>query len=281
MPITSASDITLVLSGGSVNINPDNSLGGDPSSSPITSALLNNLFSDVTADQSSDGYEDHRCIYVFNDGDTTVYNVQLWIAEDFNEGDGSVEIGVYSQDESQRITVTGDANGGSFTLSYKSEDFTVNFDADLAVWATNLQTAINDLTNDDDEPFFHNAVVVASNAGASVVFDINFSALDAKRNFDKFVLASNDLTSDEEVTMLITTPREGSPINTIASEINAATTPPGNVGFFAPTSQSPITLPYLASGEGFPLWVRRTIPAGTVAQENDGFILSIRAESLL
>lgn len=281
MPLTSASDISVVLSGGTVNINPNASLGGEPSSSPIASAVLNNLFADVTPTQSEDGREDYRCVYVFNDGDTPIYNLEIWIAEDFNNGGGSVEIGVQSQNETQRITVSGTPTGGSFTLSYKAQTFAVNWNADLAVWATNLQDGILDLLDDDNNHFFSEVSVIASNAGSSsFVFDIRFSGADGKRSFDRFEVASNDMLPNGVVSLLVSTPQVGSPINTVAPEINVDTTPPGGVTFLTPTESVPITLPVLEPTEGFPLWVKRTIPAGATAQENDGFKMSIRAESL-
>lgn len=280
MPLTSADDISLVLSGGTVNLNPNASLGGEPSSNPITSAVLNNLFADISSDQSTDGYEDYRCIYMFNDGQTSVYSIEVWISSDDDDG-STMEIGIEDQNENQRITISGAAlTGGSLTLSYKGKTFTTNRNSDLGVWATDIQTKILAMTDDDDKKFFNSVSVIAQNAGAStVIFDIIFSGIDAKRNWDKFNVETNSL-SPSGVNVLITTPKEGAPINTIASEINLETTPPGGVGFFAASEISPITIPVLHPNEGFPLWIKRTTPPGTLAKENDGFILSFKAESL-
>jgi hypothetical protein len=276
--LTNANDLTLVLSGGAANLNPNAALGGDPSSTPITDDVINNLFSDVSKEETVDGIEDYRCIYVFNDGETSVYNVSLWI-EDFVNG-ADMEIGVESRNESQRITISGAiVTGGSFTLSYKANNFVSNYNSDLGVWSAALQTAINALLDDDDNPYFHQVTVIAQSLGTSIIFDIIFNDLDAKRNFDKFLVVSNDLTPT--VSILVTTTQEGAPINTIASEINVSTTPPGGVGFFAATSDNPIVLPIFNPSEGFPVWIKRTVSSGSIATENDGFILKIRAESLL
>lgn len=276
--LTSANDITFVLSGGTANINPNNALGGDPSSTPITDDTINNLFADVSITESDTGIEDYRCIYVFNDGETAIYNLQLWI-EDFDSG-SVMNIGTENRDEVQRITISGATiTSGSFTLSYNSTTFVSNYNSDLAVWAAALEDSLISLLDDDDALYFKELAVIAQSVGTSVIFDIIFSGLDARRNFDQFEVIENNILPDS-VSIFITTPQEGAPINTIAPEINVSTTPPGGVTFVAATESSPIILPILNPEEGFPLWTKRTVEAGVLAQERDGYTLKIRAESL-
>jgi hypothetical protein len=280
MATTTAEDISVVLSGGSLNSSPDNSLGGDPSSTPVVDEGLNNLFRDVTADESADGHEDYRCVYLFNDGDSPVFNLTLWIAEDFDDG-ATMEIGVEEADELQRVTISGFAvTGGSFTMSYLTHNFTVNASTDLAVWSANFQDAIDGITDDDDNPVLKNVEVTAQNVGSTtVIFDIVFTGREGQRNHPKFVLVTNNLTP-LGLDVLITVPQEGAPVNTVAPEINIETTPPGGVTFLAYSSLVPITLPYLLPAEGFPLWIKRTVAEGTDAKENDGIKIRIRGESL-
>lgn len=124
-------------------------------------------------------------------------------------------------------------------------------------------------------------VVTGQDAGAgTVIFNINFTGLDGSRNFDAFTVVSNALLPDSQVNLFVTTPQIGSPINTIAPEIGVETTPPGGVGFYAAGVQSPIILPVLKPTEGFPLWVKRVIPAGVEAAADDGFVLNFKADSL-
>jgi hypothetical protein len=207
--------------------------------------------------------------------------MNIWIDEDFEDG-AVMELGITPQNESQRITVSGGiVTGGSFTLSYNGFPFTVNHDSDLAVWAASFQAAIDALEDGDDNLVFNTATVIAQNAGSGVViFDVSFSGLDAKRNFEKFQVVSNSLVSTSTITLFISTTLEGSPVNTVAPEINVETTPPGGVLFSTATFQSPITIPLLNPDEGFPLWIKRTIAAGTEAKERDGFVLAYSAESL-
>jgi len=69
MPIVST-DIEYRLSGGTTNTDPDASLGGAMSTAVgglITSGAANNLFDDVTGDESAAGDTEYRCFYVTND----------------------------------------------------------------------------------------------------------------------------------------------------------------------------------------------------------------------
>lgn len=278
---TNAEQISVVLSGGTVNINPNAALGGDPSSSPITTGILNNLFDDVSPEESRDGHEDYRCIYLFNDGDSTIYVIKVWILEDFTDG-STMELGIESRDETQRITLSGGVcTGGSLELSYKGQTFTINYNADLGVWATQLQTALNNLTDTEGDNFFRSVSVTAQTAGsATIIFDVKFSGQDGKRNHDRLEVVNNNLTPNGVIEVFISAPSEGSPINTIAPEINVEVTPPGGVGFFAASELSPIELPKLAPEEGFPLWIKRVTTAGVQAKERDGFKLRFSAQSM-
>ena len=279
MTITNAKDISIVLSGGATNINVNNALGGDPSSSPVTNNVLNNLFDDVSPKETDDGHEDYRCIYFFNDGDTPVFLIKMWIASDFLGG-STIEIGVEQVNEIQRITLdNATVTGGSFTLSFDGIEFTSTFNADLGIWSTTLQDTLNNLLK-NGEKLLQNVVVNAQPISTTrFIFDINFNETDGSQNQPKFILVSDNLVP-VAVDIFISTPQEGSPVNTIAPEIGLETTPPGGVGFFAPTEASPIALPRLNPEDGFPMWVKRTTTAGSDSKENDGFVLRFIAETL-
>ncbi len=279
MTITNANDISIVLSGGTTNINPNNALGGDPSSSPIVNNVLNNLFDDVAPKETDEGHEDYRCIYFFNDGDTPIFLVNLWIVSDVLGG-STIEVGVEQVDEIQRLTLdNATVTGGSFTLSFDGVEFTSDFNSDLGLWATTLQNTLNALLK-SGESILKNVVVNAQPVSATrLIFDVNFNGEDGSRNHPKFVLVSDDLTP-AVVDIFISAPQEGAPVNTIAAEIGLETTPPGGVGFFAPSEASPIAIPRLNSGDGFPLWVKRTTVADTDPKKDDGFTLRFAAETL-
>lgn len=274
---TTADDITVVLSGGTTNINPNLSLGGLPSATPIATATLNNLFDDVTSDETDEGHEDYRCIYFFNDGDTTVYDVEVWISDDFDEG-ATMEIGVEYHDESQRLTLSdGPVTGGYIRLSYDDIEFNSNYNSSLSDWAETLETSLNGLGVLQDVSITA-AFVNVDSPQDTIIFDINFISKDGKRNHPTIEVVDNQLLPAGSHT--VETPQQGFPVNTIASEIGFETTPPGGVGFFAATEISPVTFPYLATGEGFPLWIKRVTPEGVAPKERDGFELRFSAQTL-
>jgi len=282
MAIAQADDLALVLSGGQNNINVNLSLGGNPSAVRVVNNVINNLFDDVTAAQARDGYEDYRCLYLFNDAegdDSTVYNLGIWI-EDEHENGSDIYIGISDQNELQRITLTplGPLSGGSFDISFEGFSFTTSYDPDLGVWAEDIQNQLLSLVNEDSEPVLNDVVVTAQQAPSSVViFDIAFVGLDGKKNHELLETSANSLTPSTDIT--VATLQEGMPVNTIAPTLDISTSPPNGVSFFQSSSESPLQVPKLASGEGFPIWFRRTTVAGSTAVPSD--YVSIAIESTI
>ena len=138
---TTGTDISIVLSGGTGNLDPNLSLGGDPSATPVTDNSLNNLFDDVTPDEVDSGQEDYRCLYLFNDGSTDIFSGKLWIYDDFSGG-STLEMGVEERDEVQRITLVGIPTTGYMELSFNSVSFQSNANTNVGTWATTLQSQI-------------------------------------------------------------------------------------------------------------------------------------------
>lgn len=278
MAVTSADQISIVLSGGSVNLDPANSLGGEPSGAPILSGVLNNLFDDVSPDQAEIGHEDYRCIYFFNDGETAIYQIKIYITSDDPSG-ATMEIGIVESNESQRIQISGNVlTSGSMILSYDGVEFESTYNSDLGVWAINLQNTLNSLMN-GNEQLLQEVVVNASTAGPdTIIFDVTFAGIDGKKDHPQITYVSNSFTPS--VSIITQTNQQGAPINTIAPDIGIETTPPGGVLFYSPDETSPITLPTLKPEDGFPLWIKRVITSNTTAVANDGFVLRFYAESL-
>lgn len=273
----SESDISLVLSGGSTNTNPNLALGGQPSANTVGMSI-NNLFSDVTSTESAAGAVDYRCLYLFNDGADPIYTIKLWVDAEI-EGGSTIQIGASVQNESQRITISGaTVTGGNFKISYKGAEFTSFYSSDLAVWALDLQNGLNSLVDTDSVPLLTQVQVLARNAGGTIIFDVVFAGIDGNRDHDLLVIEENNLTPG--VTIAVQLLLQGGPINTIAPEIDQDTTPPGGVTFFGTSASSPITLPKLEPTEGFPFWIQRTTPSGTSSLDADGFSLAVTLETL-
>jgi hypothetical protein len=94
MPIL-ASEIKFYLTGGATNTDPNASLGGVISSSEIPSGELNNIFDDVTGDESAVGDTEYRCIAVKNTNvSLTLKASKIWILSNTTSPNDEVEIGV-------------------------------------------------------------------------------------------------------------------------------------------------------------------------------------------
>lgn len=279
MTLTTAEDISIVLSGGSNNLNPNNSIGGDPSSAPIVTSV-NNLFDDVTPEEAEDGLEDYRCFYVFNDGPTKVYNVKIFIIED-SPGGGGIELGVQYSDELQRLTISGDpVVGGTMTLAYENKETSaIPFASDMSQWAQNIQLALNGILDEQGDPILTGVIVnpLSSNSQTRI-FELLYTNLDSRKKHALLSVADNSLSPTQTITPL--TVISGSPVNTVATNIGNDKIPPAAVNFFANTEDAPILIPKLSPEDGFPVWVKRTIPPNTAALANDNATLRIYAESL-
>jgi hypothetical protein len=267
------SDILLVLSGGSVNTDPNLSLGGDPSSTSVLTGI-NNLFDDVDEDDASLGKVDYRCIYVVNDNATDpVYDVRIFVDSEVPDGSG-VLLGISEYTDTQRLTVVGTATGGSFTISYEGNPVVVNWNVNPAVWGTNLQNGLNALAD------LSGVQVLVGVGTGSTTFTIKFMGDDDNRNHQLIALDSNSLTGS--VTgIVISKIVEGGPINFIAPPIALPTTTPAGVTFTTSSEVAPISIGTLQPLDSFAVWVQRTTPSSANAVANDGFRFRLLAKPIL
>lgn len=91
----SASDLLYKLSGGASNSVANNSIGGIISSTQITSAAANNLFDDVSGDESAAGDIEYRCFYIHNNhGSLALQSAVVWLSQLTPAGDSEVDIGL-------------------------------------------------------------------------------------------------------------------------------------------------------------------------------------------
>lgn len=256
-----ASDIKLFLSGGAFNTDPNASLGGEISNQEIV-GITNNLFDDISDEENDDGRIDFRCFYVSNENVTDTWGGIEAVILSQVEGGSSVELGISTITDQQNITITGTASGGSFTISYLGDNVVVSHDANLATWASNLQSGLNGLAT------LSGVAVSASESGSVITFEVSFEGNDDNRNHSLIVLVINAITGSP--TIDIEKIQAGAPINSTAPDIGAFdTTPPTGVDF----SSGSLSIGDLQATDNFPLWVRRTTVAGVDPVEDDGFSL--------
>lgn len=265
-----SNDIVYVLSGGPNNVDPAASLGGDPSSTPVLTGL-NNLFANVSATEATSGNADYRCVYVFNNNlSSTLWNCNVFQRLQV-EGGTLAELGTLFADEIQNLTIIGEVTGGILTLSYEGSNFTFSHSSSLSTWVANFQSAIRSVAT-------LQTVVVSAQTSVSVnnhpvtVFTILYTGSSAGNRFQPILtVVTNALTP----TVIVSTSRAigGSPINSIAPIVDHGTTAPTGVTFDLPTVDEPLLLGNLGPTDGFPLWVRRTTPAGSLSLSGDGLSL--------
>lgn len=84
--------VDMFLSGGTLNVQPNGSLGGIISNTPITDDVLQNLFDDISRNEALLGRTEYRCFYIKN---TTAGHVSGVIVEiTTNPGKSIVSIGL-------------------------------------------------------------------------------------------------------------------------------------------------------------------------------------------
>lgn len=262
-------DIVFVLSGGSLNTDPDASLGGEPSAQPISAKRL---FDDLSEEETAQGHTDFRCFYIANDnGDDTLYDVRIFIKTQVDAG-AVAEIGFNFQDDRQEINVTNATSltGGNFTVVYDETDaIVVQYNSDISVWTANFQNAIRAVSGLED-------VTVAGNiVSGKAIFEVNFPDSAGKRWHPLLEVTSNNLEPVATASVSSAKLVDGGPINSIADEIDVDTTTPNNIVFFQPTEAEPLSIGDLRPFDSFPVWIRRTVEAGAAAVENDGFTVQI------
>ena len=187
-----------------------------------------------------------------------------------------MEIGVYNNDEVQRILVQGSPKSGSFTVNYKGLEAVAVYNHNPGLWATNLQSALRSMRDAEGNYVLQDVTVTGQPSTKAVVFDITFTGHEGQRSYTNLTVTDNSLVP--ACAIAFNRMYAGSPINTTAPAISATDVPPNSINFFVPSQQSPITLPWLAVNDGFPLWIRRTVNPNTDPMEEDQFSLRVTAE---
>jgi len=259
-------DILYLYSGGTSNNDPALSLGGEPSTVSISA---NRLFDELEESETTSGFIDYRCLYIANNNATdSLFNSRVFIKEEVANG-ASVKIGFLIQNERQTATISGTYSGGSFTLSYNSTNFTVNYDANTDTWASNFQTAIRAITDLED------VEVTGILSNTTTVFTVDFKGTASQRWHPELEIISNNLTTFGQSTLVISKTVSGSPINAVASEIESETVKPSNITFHVTSPNSTISIGEFRGLDILPVWIERTVVAGAGAVTDDGFIIEM------
>lgn len=258
----SASDFTFVYSGGRGNRDHERSLGGPASVQAIVGPVLDNLFNDLKPQDKVLGRVDWRCFYVFNGNATdALYNSKIFISSETAGGAG-VDLGFLLLRDRQKVSLGSLPGGGSATFGYAGGEVSADWGGGLAAFAANLAAGLNEVAG--------RGVAGVRDVGA-VDFTIEFSGSKAE---PVLTVPGNTLG----VAVVVSKEQTGSPVNTVAVQVDTPTTPPSGVALSHPTADDPVFLGNLFPGDGFPVWVRRTLLSTAEDVNPDGFTVRLSGE---
>lgn len=281
-------EIIWVLSGGRSNRDPDESLGGKPSTTVITDGL-NNLFDDVSRSEIRRGNIDYRCFYVKNGSNETWQNVQIYISSQTEDGAFGY-VGVALADDEQQFSVIADddVEGGYFTFDFEDNvNIRVNYNSDLDTWAANFQLALRSLPELRDVEvsglYFPNHSTTQYQNKTFYAFRVYFTGRDGKRNqpyiypnTNNLVVAGGGESQLKSYKTII-----GAPSNTEAVKVSSEDQRPDNVLFNLTSKDAPIQLGDLRPGEYLPVWIMRENFPEAVERRNDIITIALRGASTI
>lgn len=287
-------DITFLLSGGSSNIDPDNSLGGEPSTMIIGDGL-NNLFRNLTRKEVQSGYTDYRCFYIKNVSNNYWGNLKIFMKVQ-GEGGAVCTLGVEMANDLQQFNVMSNhgVTSGYFVIKFNTsadalynDYYTVttshiDYDSDIDAWANNFRSALLGVGFSSDitvEGVHYPHVIAPGGYKVFDVFNVSFEGEDGLRNQPLLTPYSNHLHPTTSLSSYKT--RRGAPSNTIATRIPNDITAPKNVVFYTTTSDTSISIGKLAAGEVVPIWVKRYVPPVGEQVSNDNFTLGFKGTAIL
>ena len=258
-------DIVFTLSNGTNgpnNSNPNLSLGFTPSGIAVTTTI-ENLFESLDTDQAQSGRIDYRCFYVFNNSLSDSLPSAAVYLDNQLDSTAQLTVGVVVSNDQQKMTVTNPMSGGFIKLSYDGvETGQINYGGSVLTFATNIAAALNALAS-------LSGVTCSSNDFISYSsYDITFAGSDSGKYHPLVVLSVNSLNGSPEIN--ITKIINGSPINTIAPTITNALQAPAGIPFVSTAASNRLNIGTLGPTEGFSIWIKREVPAGTYASAASG-----------
>lgn len=272
MAITPA-EIGFFLSGGTNNIDPSQSIGGEISSNPVT-GVLNNLFVDINKEDAAAGVVDYRCIYIYNESPSyssgkILYNAQIYLESELNSS-SYVRIGISRKNELQRLSFSNPIN--NFTLIYAgSRTSNITYSTNKSVLARNIKNALSSLKNQNPSYDYIESPIRLSVEVSHVnedTFDILFTESSGNKNHPI-------ITNDENLGINITSIRKGSPVNSIAPKLVSSVYAPFETQFYSTNSNNVLSLGNLRGQDWVPIWIERTTQGSISADETAGFTIRL------
>lgn len=267
MATIQTTDIAFLLSGGSSNNNPSLSLGGNPSSTPV-SGNMNSLFSDVPAASATSGLVDYRCFYILNKSETeTLYSASLHVQIQ-SLGGSYADIGVSKSTEVQTIQISGSPSSGTARFKLGDIEFSGSWGGSIENFVSSLSSSLSSVGLGDTQ--------ISYSSGASQQLNLNFLGSLNNKSYPLIELVENGLSGSPAIS--ITRTSQGSPINSVAPAIATPSTSPSSVVFQQTSPSSKILVGSLGPGDSMPVWVQRTTPAGASFKEGDSLVIRLSGD---
>lgn len=267
----SSGDIQFVLSGGAFNNLPAKSLGGEPSNAPITGGV-DALFSDISKDQAINGHTDYRCFYIFNrNAESALRYVEACISSQTENG-ATCMLGTKKSTEVQDLCISTRATNGTLSLQYEHHACDCAWESDPHKIANNIAEALN-----TSKVGLSGVIVKCVEAGPNFVFRVSFAGIDDFTSHEMVEVIDTKMNANVKYASKRVT--HGSPINAVAEQIANGATEPQDIAWEHTSPTSRIAIGDLRPNEGFFLWVKRTIEAGTPALQKDGITIKIVGQS--
>jgi hypothetical protein len=267
MSIVQTSDISFMLSGGGSNKNPAMSLGGMPSSTPV-SGTVNSLFGDITESQAVDGLVDYRCLYILNKSATgTLYSASVHVQSQL-PGGSQVELGLARFSEVQVLQISGSPVSGTLALRLGTRGFSGTWGGSPEAFLASLMSSLSSVGM--------GGVSVSYSSGGTHLFTFRFLGSYNNKAQPLIEVMINGLSPASAVS--VSRQRQGSPINAVAPLLATPTVSPFEVIFSQTSSTSKMVIGDLGPGDSIPLWIRRTTPAGTGFKENDSVTIRVSGD---
>lgn len=272
-----AEDVGYLLSGGGTNTNPNNSLGGLPSSVEVKTGI-NTLFSQVTETEATSGGTRYRCIYISNNSSSDFFNTRNTVEQPEDSLSG-MQIGSYLANEVQLISIFGDPTGGTFKLKYtitvggvtiiQTTD-TITWDSDQEVTSENIRGALNLLT------YLSDVIVTATSVTDGYGYTVEFAGDDGNRAQNILEMVDFGVTgaTSNDISRVVS----GGPVNQVAANVGFENQPPFDVSFDAV-----VQVGLLRSGDVYGLWIRRITPAltgGSTQTVNEATLQTLYSKQL-
>ena len=113
-----AATLILRLTGGASNNDPNASLGGVRSSNAVSATAMNNLFDNVTPDETASGDVEYRAVDVYNSGDATAESVTFYFDANTSSSDTVLAVATEASPVDSTLSIADESTAPAGSLTF-------------------------------------------------------------------------------------------------------------------------------------------------------------------